>query len=68
MDSRMSGLISRLRQLRHSDQAIAASVRATLLESLYASPQSLVIGAITSSGIMAIVAFVSGNRSMIACA
>ncbi|MDQ0837344.1 putative bifunctional diguanylate cyclase/phosphodiesterase [Sphingomonas faeni] len=64
----MSGLISRLRQLRHSDQAIAASVRATLLESLYASPQSLVIGAITSSGIMAIVAFVSGNRSMIACA
>jgi diguanylate cyclase (GGDEF)-like protein len=64
----MSGLISRLRQLRHSDQAIAASVRATLLESLYASPQSLVIGPITSSGIMAIVAFVSGNRSMIACA
>ncbi len=64
----MSGLISRLRQLRHSDQAIAASVRATLLESLYASPQSLVIGAITSSGITGIVAIVSGNRWLIACA
>jgi len=64
----MSGLISRLRQLRHSDQSIAASVRATLLESLYASPQSLVIGALTSSGIMGIVAYVSGNLAMIACA
>ncbi|BCA61588.1 hypothetical protein HMP09_0822 [Sphingomonas sp. HMP9] len=64
----MSGLISRLRQLRHSDQAIAASVRATLLESLYASPQSLVIGALTSSGITGIVAIVSSNRWLIACA
>jgi len=64
----MSGLISRLRQLRHSDQAIAASVRATLLESLYASPQSLIIGAITSSGITGIVAYVSGNRWLVVCA
>ncbi len=64
----MSGLISRLRQLRHSDHAIAASVRETLVGSLYASPQSLVIGALTSSGVMTIVALVSGNRSMILCA
>ena len=64
----MSGLISRLRQLRHSDQAIAASVRATLLESLYASPQSLIIGAITSSGITGIVAYVSGNHWLVVCA
>jgi diguanylate cyclase (GGDEF)-like protein len=64
----MSGLISRLRQLRQSDQAIAASVRATLLESLYASPQSLIIGAITSSGITGIVAYVSGNRWLVVCA
>ena len=45
----MTGLLFRLRRLRHSDQAIAASVRETLVESLYASPQSLVIGALTSS-------------------
>ena len=64
----MSGLISRLRQLRQSDQAIAASVRATLLESLYASPQSLIIGAITSSGITGIVAYVSGNHWLVVCA
>jgi diguanylate cyclase (GGDEF)-like protein len=68
MDSVMTGLISRLRQLRHSDQAIVASVRETLVESLYASPQSLVIGAVTSSAITGTVAFVSGNRAMIACA
>lgn len=64
----MTGLISRLRQLRHSDQAIVASVRETLVESLYASPQSLVIGALTSSAITGSVALVSGNQSMIACA
>jgi diguanylate cyclase (GGDEF)-like protein len=68
MDSVMTGLISRLRQLRHSDQAIVASVRETLVESLYASPQSLVIGAVTSSAITGTVAFVSGNHAMIACA
>ncbi|VVT24073.1 conserved membrane hypothetical protein [Sphingomonas aurantiaca] len=64
----MTGLISRLTQLRHSDHAIAASVRETLVGSLYASPQSLVIGAITSSGMMGVVALVSGSRSMILCA
>lgn len=64
----MTGLISRLRQLRQSDQAIAAHVRQTLVESLYASPQSLVIGALTSGTITAIVALVGGSRWMIACA
>lgn len=64
----MPGLISRLKQLRNSDQAIAAHVRETLVESLYASPQSLVIGAITSSVITAIVAWSSGNGWMIGCA
>ena len=64
----MTGLITRLRRLRHSDQAIAASVRETLVESLYASPQSLVIGAVTSSAIVAIVALVSRTPSMLACA
>ncbi|WP_380784875.1 putative bifunctional diguanylate cyclase/phosphodiesterase [Sphingomonas sp. R86521] len=64
----MSGLISRLRELRHSDQAIAAHVRETLVASLYASPQSLIIGALTSSAIATIVALVSGDRSMLECA
>lgn len=64
----MNGLIPRLKQLRHSDQAIAAAVRETLVESLYASPQSLVIGALTSTAIAGTVAFVSGSRSMLACA
>jgi diguanylate cyclase (GGDEF)-like protein len=64
----MIGLISRLRQLRHSDQAIAAAVRKSLVESLYASPQSLVIGALTTSTVMGVVAVVSGDHAMIACA
>ncbi len=64
----MTGLISRLRQLRQSDQAIAAHVRHTLVESLYASPQSLVIGALTSGAITAIVALVGGSLWMVACA
>ena len=64
----MPGLFTRLKQLRHSDQAIAAHVRETLVESLYASPQSLVIGAITTSVITALVAWYSGNTPMIWCA
>ncbi|KQO09160.1 MULTISPECIES: putative bifunctional diguanylate cyclase/phosphodiesterase [unclassified Sphingomonas] len=64
----MIGLITRLRQLRHSDQTIAAYVQETLVESLYASPQSLVIGAVTSSAITMIVALVSGNAWMTGCA
>jgi diguanylate cyclase (GGDEF)-like protein len=64
----MSGLISRLIVLRHSDQAIAAHVRETLVASLYASPRSLIIGALTSSAIAGTVALVSGNRAMQACA
>ncbi|WP_168711615.1 EAL domain-containing protein [Sphingomonas sp. PAMC26645] len=38
------------------------------MESLYASPQSLIIGAITSSGITGIVAYVSGNHWLVVCA
>ena len=64
----MTGLIPRLRQLRHSDQAIAAHVRETLVDSLYASPQSLVIGASATNATAAIVALASGDRGMIACA
>lgn len=64
----MAGLISRLRRLRHSDQAVAAHVRETLTQSLYASPQSLVIGAVTSSVIVVLVAMISGRAAMLACA
>jgi diguanylate cyclase (GGDEF)-like protein len=64
----MAGLVSRLRRLRHSDQAIATHVRETLIESLYASPRSLVIGALTSSAITVMVAVVSGRRAMLICA
>ncbi|MEN2785988.1 putative bifunctional diguanylate cyclase/phosphodiesterase [Sphingomonas qilianensis] len=64
----MMGLITRLRKLRHTDQAVVAHVRRTLVESLYTSPQSLVIGAVTSSAIAIIVAIVSGHRLMLACA
>ncbi|PTQ66167.1 diguanylate cyclase/phosphodiesterase [Sphingomonas sp. PP-CE-3G-477] len=64
----MNGLISRLRQLRQSDQAIADAVRETLVESLYASPRSLIIGALTSSAITATVSIVSRDRAMVICA
>ena len=64
----MSRLISRLRQLHTSDGTIAAHVRETLVESLYASPQSLVIGALTSSAITMTVAAISGNGLMLGVA
>jgi len=64
----MAGLLSRLQQLRQSDQAIAAQVRETLTQSLYASPQSLVIGAVTSSVILMLVAVTSGRPEMLGCA
>ena len=68
MGGRMTGLISRLRQLRLSDQAIAAAVRETLVESLYASPRSLVIGALSSNTIAIIVALASGDWAIMVCA
>ncbi|MDT0575958.1 EAL domain-containing protein [Croceicoccus sp. F390] len=68
MEAAMAGLVSRLRQLRHSDQAIAAHVRSTLVASLYASPRTLIIGALTSSTISATVAIVSGEALLIVCA
>jgi len=64
----MARLIHRLRQLRHSDERITAAARATLVESLYASPQSLVIGALTSSVIATVVAVVSRDRWLAVCA
>ncbi|MBY9064729.1 EAL domain-containing protein [Sphingomonas yunnanensis] len=64
----MARLIHRLRQLRHSDERITAAVRATLVESLYASPRSLVIGALTSTVIAAVVAAVSRDHWLATCA
>ncbi|MET4593372.1 MULTISPECIES: putative bifunctional diguanylate cyclase/phosphodiesterase [unclassified Sphingomonas] len=61
----MTRLISRLRQLRHSDQAVDANVRAVLVTSLYASPKSLVIGALTSSSIAAVVAVTSKDAWLV---
>lgn len=53
----MARLIARLRELRHSDHRITPQVRAALVESLYASTQSLVIGALTSTTIATVVAW-----------
>jgi diguanylate cyclase (GGDEF)-like protein len=64
----MRRIISRLRQLRHSDEVVANHVRAVLVTSLYASPQSLVIGAVTSSSIAVVVAASSGDPWLIGCA
>ncbi|WP_413062303.1 putative bifunctional diguanylate cyclase/phosphodiesterase (plasmid) [Sphingomonas carotinifaciens] len=63
----MTRLIDRLRQVRHSDERITAQVRAVLVESLYASPQSLIIGALTSSAIAAVVGWYSGDAWLIWC-
>ncbi|MBE2992499.1 EAL domain-containing protein [Sphingomonas sp. CFBP 13603] len=43
-------------------------MRETLVESLYASPRSLIIGALTSSAITATVSIVSGDQAMVICA
>ncbi|MCC2977055.1 EAL domain-containing protein [Sphingomonas sp. PL-96] len=64
----MARLIVRLKNLRHSDHRITAQVRAVLVKSLYASPQSLILGALTSSAIAAVVSAASGDRWLITCA
>ena len=64
----MKRLIRRMKLLRHSDDQISARVRAVLVESLYASPRSLIIGALTSSAIAMVVAAVSGDEWLIGCA
>ncbi len=64
----MARLIGRLRQLRHSDQLITGQVRAVLVGSLYASPQSLVIGALTSTTIAAVVAWATCDAWLAASA
>ena len=64
----MKRLIRRMTHLRHSDDQISARVRAVLVESLYASPRSLIIGALTSSAIAAVVAAASGDEWLIGCA
>jgi diguanylate cyclase (GGDEF)-like protein len=64
----MARLIVRLKQLRQSDRRITAQVRAVLVESLYASPQSLVIGALTSTAIAAVVASAASDAWLAGCA
>ena len=64
----MARLIARLRELRHSDHRITPQVRAALVESLYASTQSLVIGAATSTLIAAVVAWTSRDAWLAAAA
>jgi diguanylate cyclase (GGDEF)-like protein len=64
----MARLIVRLKHLRHSDHRITAQVRAVLVESLYASPQSLILGALTSGAIAAVVSAASRDRWLIGCA
>ena len=64
----MRRLINRVRRLRQADDQVSSRVRAVLVESLYASPRSLVIGALTSSAIAAVVAIASGDDWLMACA
>ncbi|WP_322966366.1 putative bifunctional diguanylate cyclase/phosphodiesterase [Sphingomonas fuzhouensis] len=64
----MKRIISRMKRLRQADSQISSRVRAVLVESLYASPRSLVIGALTSSAIAAVVAISSGDEGLIVCA
>lgn len=64
----MKRIISRMKRLRQVDGQISARVRAVLVESLYASPRSLVIGALTSSAIAGVVAVCSGDDWLIVCA
>jgi len=64
----MARLINRLTQLSRSDQEITVRVRAALVESLYASPRSLVIGAVTSTTIGGVVAWAAHDAWLAVCA
>ncbi|QXT36077.1 EAL domain-containing protein [Sphingomonas sanguinis] len=64
----MKRIIGRMKRLRQADSQISSRVRAVLVESLYASPRSLVIGALTSSAIAGVVAMCSGDDWLIVCA
>ena len=64
----MKRLITRVMRLRQADSQISSRVRAVLVESLYASPRSLVIGALSSSAIAAGRAPRTGGARVVLCA
>jgi diguanylate cyclase (GGDEF)-like protein len=57
----------KLRHLAASESSLARQVRASLVRTLYSSPASLVIGALTCSVTAGCIAHVSGNFALLLC-
>ena len=64
----MIQLVERMLRLRSADRALAAEVRSALVETLFASPASLAIGAIAGAGASATIAYMSGDWLLIVAA
>ncbi len=64
----MIRIVERLLRLRSTDRALAAEVRNSLVETLFASPTSLTIGAIAGTAAGATIAYSTGDRLLTAAA
>jgi diguanylate cyclase (GGDEF)-like protein len=64
----MIRIVERMLRLRSADRALAAEVRNSLVETLFASPASLGIGAIAGTGASATIAYISGDWVLIGAA
>ncbi|MEQ9662588.1 MAG: EAL domain-containing protein [Parasphingopyxis sp.] len=63
----MALLGTKIRHLAASEGSLAREVRTALVDTLFASPASLIIGALTCSAVAASVAHITGSLAMFAC-
>lgn len=63
----MPSVGNKLRHLASAEGTLARQVRAALVNTLYTSPASLIVGAIAGSTVAATIAYVSGNVALIVC-
>jgi diguanylate cyclase (GGDEF)-like protein len=63
----MPSVGSKLRHIAASESTLARQVRAALVRTLYASPASLIIGALTGSVTGGCIAYMSGSMTLLIC-
>lgn len=63
----MAFLGNKIRHLAASEGSLAREVRTALVDTLFASPASLIIGALTCSAVAASIAAITGSPSIFAC-
>ncbi|MFN2258728.1 MAG: hypothetical protein ABR601_02685, partial [Parasphingopyxis sp.] len=63
----MPSVGNKLRHLASAEGTLAQQVRAALVNTLYTSPASLVVGAVAGSTVAATIAYMSGSIVLLVC-